>query len=86
MLFFLIKNPNKKFTKTELQQKIAKMYRLKTFRIGDLQTKIISIGFKKNTLKAFFDVSSTAIIFHNPVYESRLKDLKIEHLSIDQTK
>jgi len=28
LMSFLIKNPNKKFTKTELQQKIAKMYRL----------------------------------------------------------
>jgi len=85
LMSFLIKNPNKKFTKTELAQKIAKKNKRKTFRIGDLQTKIISMGFKGNTLKAFFDVSSTAIIFHNPVYDSRLKNLGIEHLSISRT-
>ena len=85
LMSFLIKNPNKKFTKIDLQKRIAKIHRLKSFRIVDLQTKIIHIGFKKDTLKAFFDVSSTSIIFHNPVYESRLKDLKIEHLSITQT-
>ena len=86
LMSFLIKNPNKKFTKIDLQKRIAKIHRLKSFRIGDLQTKIIHIGFKKDTLQAFFDVSSTSIIFHNPVYESRLRDLKIEHLSITQTR
>ena len=85
LMSFLIKNPNTKFTKIELQKRIAKINRLQSFRVGDLQTKIIQIGFKGDTLKAFFDVSSTSIIFHNPVYESRLKDLKIEHLSITQT-
>ena len=86
LMSFLIKNPNKKYTKIELQKRIAKINRLQSFKIGDLQTKIIQIGFKKDTLKAFFDISSTSIIFHNPVYESRLKDLEIEHLSITQIK
>ena len=83
---FLIKNPNKKFSKIEIQEKIAKINRLKSFKIGGLQTKIIQIGFKKDMLKAFFDISKTSIIFHNPVYESRMQDLELEHLSISQIK
>lgn len=86
LMSFLIKNPNTKFTKIELEKEIEKTNRLGSFRVGDLQTKIIQIGFKKDTLKAFFDVSSTSIIFYNPVYESRLKDLEIDHLSITQIK
>lgn len=73
---FLYNNPNKPFSKTEIEKELNQKI-TKTF------SKILeNLNFKKDLLKIFFKVSKDKIMFRNPVSVDEAKALGIDFAKI----
>src|SRR5690606_37598246 len=73
---FLYNNPNKPFSKAEIEQELNQKI-TKTF------SKILeNLNFKKDLLKIFFKVSKDKIMFRNPVSVDEAKTLGIDFAKI----
>jgi hypothetical protein len=73
---FLYNNPNKKWTKQELESQIN----MKVHKSFD---KIVeNLGFKNDLRKVFWQVSSDSIRFNNPISTNTLEKMKLNHLRI----
>ena len=73
---YIFKNPNKKILLKEIENVIGEQLR------KNIHSILNDLGFKGTLLKAFFNVSNTAIFFRNPVKKIDLEELKISLLRI----
>lgn len=77
---FLYKNPNKRFSKEEIEQTQGKDFKFHK----RLQQIVNDLGFKGNVRDLFFvGISEKGVMFRNPVTKETLKDLNIKWLKID---
>ena len=73
---YLYKNPNKKFTKNQLEKELR-------IKIAKSFHKIIeNLGFKGELKQAFFQVSKTSIYFRNPITEDDLEALGMSKIKL----
>lgn len=73
---FLYENPNKKWSKQEIEQQI----KVKIHKSFD---KIVeNLGFKNDLRRIFWHVSSTTVQFNNPVSNETIEKLKLKHIRI----
>lgn len=69
-------NPGKKYTIKEIESEINQ-------ELTKSLSKIVeNLGFSKDLKKAFFQVSKTSIILHNPVFQKRLDSLDIKVIKL----
>ncbi len=68
---FLYKNPNKTFSKKNIEQE------LKTSITKDFHKIVENLGFKGDLAKIFFSTSKNSIMFRNPVSSNELEQMGI---------
>lgn len=74
---YLLDNPNRKVSKDELNEKLKLDKPLKDF------SKIVeNLKFKGDLKRVFFETSKRWIKLHNPVTQSRLKELEMNYLNL----
>lgn len=77
---FLFENPNKIFTKKEIEETLKEPLK------KELNSIVQNLNFTGDLRKAFFNVSSKGIKFINPVYKSDLEKIGIKYLSFNLEK
>lgn len=75
-LSYIFKNPNRKISLTEVQDKGRVEIKRDFHKILD------DLNFKGSARKLFFDVSKTTITFHNPVSKKQMQEAGIELLQL----
>jgi len=76
---YVISNPNKKLTKTDIEKGIGQQKLKKS-----LHQITSDLGFRGEIKKLFFDVSKTAIYFRNNISENELKGLSIDKENLNK--